>query len=206
MTAGNLPTDVLPVSQVAELINGLVKALRAFHMYLPNNPIYQRATENLRIAFLPIWNATDELVLHVVETDFVWEEQVVYHQLNKSESLAWGLFKDGMRTLTIRQGALVAYHFDERSGRVDGEPLVIAQGFERGSAAGAFSASRTGVLAHRSATAQRRQLVWVTRKGEQIGTVGDAATSFMGSPGRPGPPPQCLARGCRPAPEANAPL
>ena len=105
MTAGNLPTDVLPASQVAELINGLVKALRAFHMYLPNNPIYQRATENLRIAFLPIWNAMDELVLNVVETDFVWEEQVVYHQLNKSESLAWGLFKDGMRTLTIRQGA-----------------------------------------------------------------------------------------------------
>jgi hypothetical protein len=105
VTAGNLPTDVLPASQVAELINGLVKALCAFHTYLPNNPIYQRATENLRIAFLPIWNAMDELVLNVVETDFVWEEQVVYHQLNKSESLAWGLFKDGMRTLTIRQGA-----------------------------------------------------------------------------------------------------
>ncbi len=41
----------------------------------------------------------------MVETDFVWEEQVVYHQLNKSESLAWGLFKDGMRSLTIRRGA-----------------------------------------------------------------------------------------------------
>ena len=105
MTAGNLPIDVLPASQVAELINGLAKALRAFHMYLPNNPIYQRATENLRIAFLPIWSAMDELVLSVVETDFVWEEQVVYHQLNKSESLAWGLFKDGMRSLTIRRGA-----------------------------------------------------------------------------------------------------
>ncbi|MEZ0333337.1 MAG: hypothetical protein ACAI18_04960, partial [Gemmatimonadales bacterium] len=87
MTAGNLPTDVLAASHVAELINGLVKALRAFHMYLPNNPIYQRATENLRIAFLPIWSAMDELVLNVVETDFVWEDQVVYHQLNKSESL-----------------------------------------------------------------------------------------------------------------------
>ena len=29
MTAGNLPTDVLAASHVAELINGLVKALRA---------------------------------------------------------------------------------------------------------------------------------------------------------------------------------
>ena len=44
-------------------------------------------------------------MLTVAETDFVWEEQVVYHQPNKTESLAWGLFKDGMRSLTIRRGA-----------------------------------------------------------------------------------------------------
>ncbi|HEU4474187.1 MAG TPA: HEAT repeat domain-containing protein [Gemmatimonadales bacterium] len=104
MTAGQ-HTDVLPAAQVAELITGLGKALRAFHMYLPNNPIYQRATDNLRTAFTPIWAAIDELVLTVAETDFLWEEQVVYHQLNKTESLAWGLFKDGMRSLTIRRGA-----------------------------------------------------------------------------------------------------
>jgi hypothetical protein len=97
--------DILPASQVAELITGLGKALRAFHMYLPNNPIHQRATENLRTAFAPIWAVLDELVLTVAETDFVWEEQVVYHQLNKAESLAWGLFKDGMRSLTIKRGA-----------------------------------------------------------------------------------------------------
>ncbi|HWB43639.1 MAG TPA: HEAT repeat domain-containing protein [Gemmatimonadales bacterium] len=104
MTAGS-HADILPASQVTELITGLGKALRAFHMYLPNNPIYQRATDNLRTAFSPVWAVLDELVLTVAETDFVWEEQVVYHQLNKSESLAWGLFKDGMRSLTIRRGA-----------------------------------------------------------------------------------------------------
>jgi HEAT repeat protein len=104
VTAGS-HTEILPASQVAELITGLGKALRAYHMYLPNNPIYQRATENLRLAFAPIWGALDELVLVVAETDFVWDEQVVYHQPSKGESLAWGLFKDGMRTLTIRRGA-----------------------------------------------------------------------------------------------------
>jgi hypothetical protein len=98
-------TDILPASQVAELITGLAKALRAFHMYLPNNPIYQRATENLRTVFAPIWAVLDELLLTVAETDFVWEEQVVYHQPTKAESLAWGLFKDGMRSLSIKRGA-----------------------------------------------------------------------------------------------------
>jgi HEAT repeats len=104
VTAGP-QSDLLPASQVAELITGLGKALRAFHMYLPNNPIYQRATDNLRAAFSPIWAVLDELALTVAETDFVWDEQVVYHQVNKNESLAWGLFKDGMRSLTIRRGA-----------------------------------------------------------------------------------------------------
>jgi hypothetical protein len=104
VTAGQ-HTDILPASQVAELITGLGKALRAFHMYLPNNPIYQRATDNLRTAFAPIWAAIDELVLTVAETDFRWDEQVVYHQPSKTESLAWGLFKDGMRSLTLRRGA-----------------------------------------------------------------------------------------------------
>ena len=106
MTAGP-HADLLPASQVAELITGLGKALRAFHMYLPNNPIHHRATENLRTAFAPIWAVLGELVLTIAETDFVWEEQVVYHQPNKSESLAWGLFKDGMRSLTIKRGGEV---------------------------------------------------------------------------------------------------
>lgn len=85
----------------------MVKALRAFQMYLPNNPIYQRAIQNVRTAFGPIWAATDELALHVGETDLLWEEQSVYHQINKSESVAWNLFKDGMRELTIYKGAEV---------------------------------------------------------------------------------------------------
>jgi hypothetical protein len=105
VTSGHAPAEILPASQVAELITGLVKALRAYHMYLPNNPIYQRASDNLRIAFQPIWAVLDELTLTVAETDFVWDEQVVYHQLNKNDSIAWGLFKDGMRSLTIRRGA-----------------------------------------------------------------------------------------------------
>jgi HEAT repeat protein len=98
-------TTPLPASQVAELIAVTVKALRAFQIYLPNNPIHQRAIQNVRAAFQPIWATVEELVLKVVETEFIWEEQVVYRQVNKSESLSWSLFKDGMRTLTIRRGA-----------------------------------------------------------------------------------------------------
>jgi HEAT repeat protein len=105
VTTGQAPNKLLAAPQVSELIQVIAKALRAFQMYLPNNPIYQRAIQNVRAAFEPIWAATDELVLHVVETELTWEDQVVYRQGNKNESLAWSLFKDGMRELTIHKGA-----------------------------------------------------------------------------------------------------
>jgi HEAT repeat protein len=95
---------VVPATVVGDLLQSLVKALRAYQMYLPNNPIHQRASQSVRAAFVPLWDVMDELVLTVAETDFVWEDQVVYHQPAKSESVAWTLFKDGMRVLTLRRG------------------------------------------------------------------------------------------------------
>jgi len=92
-------------SQVEELLQTLVKALRAFQMYLPNNPIHLRAAQNVKNAFGPIWGGVDELVLTVGETELHWEDEVVYSQLNKSECLAWMLYKDGMRVLSLRNGA-----------------------------------------------------------------------------------------------------
>ena len=97
---------VEPPALVEELLRSLVKGLRAFQMYLPNNPVYQRAVQTVRGAFAPVWAAgVDRLVLQIVETDMIWEETTVYHQPNKGESFAWSLFKDGMRVLTLFPGA-----------------------------------------------------------------------------------------------------
>jgi HEAT repeat protein len=98
------PTTV-PTAQVVELIAAMVKALRAFQIYMPNNPIYQRAVQNVQAACTPIWAASDELVLNISESEFSCEDQVVYRQVNKNESLSWSLFKDGMRAVTFRRGA-----------------------------------------------------------------------------------------------------
>ena len=98
------PTTV-PPALVVDLMGAMVKALRAFQIYLPNNPIHQRAVQNVQAACAPIWSGTDELVLNISESEFTWEEQVVYRQPHKNESLSWSLFKDGMRAVTIRRGA-----------------------------------------------------------------------------------------------------
>jgi len=94
----------LPPQQVEDLVLTIIKGLRAFQMYLPNNPIYLRSIQNLHDAFNPIWSSTRELALKVVETDLYWHDHVVYHQPNKSESFAWTLYKDGLRLLTLRPG------------------------------------------------------------------------------------------------------
>lgn len=97
-------TEAQPIAPVEELLKAMVKGLRTFQMYLPNNPMYQRGESAVKSAFGPVWELTDELVLVVRETDFLWDDQVVYHQANKAESLAWSLFKDGMRVLTLKRG------------------------------------------------------------------------------------------------------
>ncbi len=98
-------TDLaLPPTQVEEMLTLVSKALRAVHLYLPNNPVYQRAIENVRVACRKIWEATDELVLDVAEVELRWEGDVVYSHDQKNESIAWTLFKDGVRSVTLRPG------------------------------------------------------------------------------------------------------
>ena len=95
----------LPPAQVADLLQVLSKALRANQLYLPNNPVYQKAIANLQEAFRRLWEVIDELMLDVGEVELTWEGNEVYRQDEKHESLAWTLFKDGVRTVTFRKAA-----------------------------------------------------------------------------------------------------
>jgi hypothetical protein len=99
-----LPEPALPASQIEDLMQVFLKALRATQLYLPNNPVYQRAVDNLRGAFRQVWQATDDLHLDVSEDSLRWEESVVYHQEQRTESIAWTLFKDGVRSIAFRPG------------------------------------------------------------------------------------------------------
>jgi hypothetical protein len=94
----------LPPAQVEELMALVTKALRAVQLYLPNNPVYQRAIENVRTGCRKLWEATGELTLDVDETDLRWEGNIVYRQEQKNESVAWTLYKDGVRSVTLRPG------------------------------------------------------------------------------------------------------
>lgn len=94
----------MPPSQIVELMQVVSKGMRATQLYLPNNPVYQRAVDNIRQVFRQIWQATDDLILDIGETEMRWEDQVVYSQDQRNESIAWTLYKDGVRSLTFKPG------------------------------------------------------------------------------------------------------
>ncbi len=93
----------LDVRVVEELLRTLTKGQRALQMYLPNNPVYQRAMEQLVDAFVPVWSVTGKLVLDIAEHEIEWEGVPVFHQ-DKGEGFAWQLYKDGLRRLTLLPG------------------------------------------------------------------------------------------------------
>jgi len=92
--------DTAPVETLMQV---LLKALRAAQLYLPNNPVYQTAIENVRRAFPAVWELTDQLTLAVLETELKWEGKAVLSQ-PRNESLAWLLFKDGVRSVRLDRG------------------------------------------------------------------------------------------------------
>ena len=86
------------------------------------------------------------------------------------------------RLLTVRQGALQAYRFDPATGTVEGDPVIVAQGFAGASASGGFATSDTGMLTYRAGAGQRRQLVWVDRDGKALRAIGEPQPDFIASP------------------------
>jgi Tol biopolymer transport system component len=76
--------------------------------------------------------------------------------------------------LWVQKNTLVARHFDAAGATLSGDPVPLAQPVASGYAvAGAFSVSRTGLIAWRTDLHARRQFVWFTRSGANTGVLGD---------------------------------
>lgn len=94
----------LPLEEVREFFNILTKALRAYQLYDRNNPVYHRFLSNLVEAFRGIWETRAELSLSVDEERINWLGEEVYRNSSRSESLAFLLFRDGVRDIKFIKG------------------------------------------------------------------------------------------------------
>jgi hypothetical protein len=86
--------------------------------------------------------------------------------------------------LGVHQGVLIAQRFDPTRAVVSAERIPIAQGVgvDDGTYRAAFAVSATGVLAHRAAGGERRQLTWVDRGGNARGTLGPPDENALSTP------------------------
>ncbi len=96
--------DDLPVVEVRGLFIVLGKALRAFQLYDENNPVRKRFVTSLREAFEQLWQEVEGLNLAVEEDRLLLVGEEVYRSSSRSDSLAFLLYKDGIRDVTFLPG------------------------------------------------------------------------------------------------------
>lgn len=97
-------SETLPLREVKDLFGVLSKALRARQLYDENNPVYQRFVSGLRDAFRGLWESMDRLHVGVEEDRFTWMGEEVYRETNRTDSLAFLAYKDGVRDLSFLPG------------------------------------------------------------------------------------------------------
>jgi hypothetical protein len=123
--------EVLPLAEVRELFQTLGKALRAYQLYDRQNPVYLRFREGLAEAFREVWKSESALHLVVDENRITWRGEVVYRNETRSESLAFLLYRDGVRELVPLAGiedaeleGLLDVLHRARHARTDADDLV----------------------------------------------------------------------------------
>jgi serine/threonine protein kinase len=89
---------------------------------------------------------------------------------------ARGVYAPPGYLLTVRQGMLVAYAFDEKSTRVGSRPFRVAESIPSGAPPGyaPIAVSDNGLLAYSSTHLHGRELVWLDRSGRRLGNIGEA--------------------------------
>lgn len=97
-------TTTIPVAEVRDLFVTLGKALRAVQLYDENNPVYLRFVQSLRDALKELWGDIDQVVVTIEEDRLTVGGEEVYRADNRSDSLAFLFFKDGIRKITMLPG------------------------------------------------------------------------------------------------------
>ena len=98
-----------PESQLATgLVEGLVrqveKCLGVITLYGPSHPMYLTGVEELKSGFEPLWAEFGSLTLQVRDDGLAWRSHLVLPEDHSADSISWGLFKDGIRSVTLTHG------------------------------------------------------------------------------------------------------
>ncbi|NNM34186.1 MAG: HEAT repeat domain-containing protein [Gemmatimonadetes bacterium] len=96
--------DLIPLATVKELFQALAKALRAHRLYDENNPVYIRFLNSLREAMLAVWADTESIQIQVHEHRLLFMGEEVYKSEERTDSLSFMFWKDGIREIILERG------------------------------------------------------------------------------------------------------
>jgi len=94
----------LDVKRVADWIQALVRTIKAYRMYLPNNPTLHKFQADLEARTWSCLKEIGDVTLDVQQFDLLFEDYSVYHNAAREESLAYRFHTDGVRQITFREG------------------------------------------------------------------------------------------------------
>jgi hypothetical protein len=91
-------------ADVATIVKQMATVLKNMRTYRHNHPVLHKSLEVLYGNMTLFLERHESLTLLVKEHDLVYGSNVVYSSDDKMESLAFSLFKDGVRLLSFREG------------------------------------------------------------------------------------------------------
>lgn len=104
MGVGTTPECATAVACVKELLLAFMKTVHAVRMYPPSNPMPRAFLDALCSQFSEALALYGTLALHVTDSDFRYRDAVVYSEPNLRTSIAFLLYKDGLRQIAFHPG------------------------------------------------------------------------------------------------------
>ena len=90
--------------RVAEALTLLARTARSFSLYDINNDAIRNFIDRLQLSFETILATDPEIALELSLFEIRWQGEVVYLDRDWERSLAFRLYRDGVRTVTFRRG------------------------------------------------------------------------------------------------------
>ncbi len=93
------------VHDAVDVLNALARASRSYLLYDPRNDAVRDQLQRLRERFSHFLGTHGDLELEIDAEKLYMGDDAVYEERDREHSLAWKLYRDGVRNLVVRAGA-----------------------------------------------------------------------------------------------------
>jgi HEAT repeat protein len=94
----------MDLEEIKDILRDIERSKKNLRLYPSNNPVYLKTIDRIYTKLNSYLDINDELTLRLKQYDIIFNDENVYHNKNRDESLALLLFKDGIRELTFIKG------------------------------------------------------------------------------------------------------